>query len=95
MAVKIQGFSEVFVRAGTHLLGELKHPFLMKVVVAVISGSVLIQTEAVKRRCAFTVCYLQVPLFNRGMRCVTCAIFTQMIPYLLFEVRVNLSAEHP
>lgn len=44
MAVKIQGFPEVFTRVGTSLLGELKHPFLMKVVFVVISGNVHIQT---------------------------------------------------
>lgn len=95
MAVKIQGVTEVFVRVGTSLLGELKHPFLMKVAVVVISGNVLIQTETTKCGYAFTVYYLPVPLFNRGMLCVTCLIFTQMIPHLLFEVRVNLSGEHP
>jgi len=44
MALKIEGFPEVFVRVGTSLLGELNHPFLMKVVFVVISGNVLVQT---------------------------------------------------
>lgn len=66
MAVKIQGFPEVFTRVGTSLLDELKHPFLMKVVFVVISGNVHVQTVRDREVwvCIYCVCYLLVPLFN-------------------------------